>query len=392
MIDTLSKLLLEILKHYSPPFAILILIILGFICTFFYMLLHPEKVQKWSVLIFYFVNLLTKKEDRRIVKNDIEGRVNEFAKEMNREIPSLELVGISVQWVPKNETEEQFFSENRLVLRMHKYTNQSKNFVSASIIFVSKVMLRKVKRHLSSLQKDSIDLYVMRTLLEKKKKTALDFFFDEYLIPAVDSNEKIAELIEKYNIIDKTGLFYPIFIQEMRFLGEKLFYKSKKIKGFIINEVKKFIDFLNRYAEREIGEKKIPKTFTGIYLRCGIMIVAKKRKIGKDIEPYLAYIKKLNKQEIENIYILGPYKKDNIKFIKEIVDSATTKFEFSKYNKKRYSAEIKNRSGERIRVDTFFVMLRNFNTVKYYDKEYQAKYMSIPFETESLEKSGRVER
>jgi len=380
MMNTLDNLLLEILKLYSLP----ITIILAFIYTFFYMLWHPEKVQKWSVLLFYLTNWLTKKADRRIVKNDIEGRVNEFAKEMNREIPSLELVGISVQWVPKNETEEQFFSENRLVIRMHKHTNQNKNFVFASMIFVSKVMLKKVKRYLSPSQKDSIDLYVMRTLLEKKKKTALDFFFDEYFSPIVNSNDKIAELVEKYNIIDKTGLFYPIFIQEMRFLGEKVFYKSKKIKSFIINEVKKFIDFLNRYAEREIGEKKIPKIFTGIYLRCGIMIVAKKEKVGKDIEPFLAYIKKLNKQEIENIYILGPYKKENVKFVKEIANKAITRFNFSKYKGKRYSAEIKNRYGERVRVNTFLVLLRNFNTVKYYDKEYQAKYMSIPSDTKSL--------
>jgi len=100
--------------------------------------------------------------------------------------------------------------------------------------------------------------------------------------------------VERYEIIDKVGLFLPILVNELNLLGEKVFYKPRKEK--IIIEVAAFISFLQRYAEKEEGEETVPENFEGAYCRCVIIIIARqlKRKIS-DLGPFINYIKKTSK-------------------------------------------------------------------------------------------------
>jgi hypothetical protein len=178
-------------------------------------------------------------------------------------------------------------------------------------------------------------------------------------------------LIEKYEIIDKVGLFFPILVQELTFIGEKIFYKFKT--SDIIKEVSAFIDFLKNYAERKIGEERLPKNFTGVYCRCGIVIIGQKIKIGL-LEPYVNYIKKILNDKIENIYIIGPADKENINFIDKITEEIQNKLDVYKYINKKFKSKIKINE-KRIEVDTYLVVLRSKEVKRYIDEEYSRKYI-----------------
>lgn len=335
--------------------------------------LNPEKVEKWSVMLWKVVYFFFKRGEKKIIAHDIQGRVNEFAKSLKKEITNCEPVGISIQWVTEKETPSEFFKENRLVIRMRQHADQNKNFVYASMIFISKALLTKTKKYLSPSQRESIDLFVGRKLLEKEKPQIVDSFFEDYYSLKALSNDKIMELLEKYEIVNKVGLFFPVLVQELLFLGEKVFYKPKNEK--IIVEVAEFINFLKQYAEREIGEEKIPKNFEGNYCRCGIVIIAKsfKMEVG-DTKPFISYIQKLFENKLENIYLIGSATRNNRSFIDQIGEEAQKKFKLEQYATKKYTAKIKIK-GERKEVDNYLILLRSPEILRYYDKEYQDKFI-----------------
>ncbi len=357
----------EILKYLGAP-SILFAVIL------IYLVLHPEIVEKWSVLLWEFIYWITKMGEKRIVKYDIQGRINEFSKLLGREIVNYEPVGIAIDWVKGNEEAESFFKENKLIVRLRHHDDQDKNFVHAAMIFISKAVLTRKKKYLAPTQKESIDLYVGKKLCEKERPRIADKFFDEYFGHETLENNKIMELIQKYEIIDKVGIFYAVLIQELSFLGNKVFLKPRNAD--IITEVANFINFLEQYAEREIGEEGLDTNFEGRYCRCGIVIIAKrfKRMIG-DAKPYVRYIQTLIGKKIENIYLIGSVEEKNKKLIEDISLEVQRQHGYLEHFSKEYKAKIKS-VGKRVEVDNFLVLIRSPETVRIYDKEYQEKFIT----------------
>lgn len=349
-----------------------------FILGMAYALHYPEKIQKWMVFVWKVIRLFWEKAEKKIVSNDIEGRVNEFSRELKKELPDCEPIGIKIQWVEEGQNPEQFFRENRLIIRMRKHQNQNKNFVYASMVFISEAILKKVKTYISKTQRESIDLFIAKKLFEKEKPKVLDEFFSEYLSVKINESDKIAELVGRYDVIDKAGLFFPILVQELTFLGEKVFLKKREDR--IIVEVTKFIEYLNDYANRELGEDVQP--FLGAYCRCAIMIIAKKlkREMG-NIRPYVNYISELVHNKMESIYLIGASTKDNVMFMDKIINDIQTKNILEKYSEKIYRASIKVH-GERRPVSTYLVLLRNPKAIRMIDEEYQEKYIQALIDKE----------
>ena len=46
-------------------------------------------------------------------------------------------------------------------------------------------------------------------MFEKEKPMVAQQFFDDYFSPKMEK-EKVAELVEKYNLIDKVAVFFPV--------------------------------------------------------------------------------------------------------------------------------------------------------------------------------------
>ena len=356
----------ELLKYVIPFFG-------GSGLVLFILFLFPEKVEKWSVMLWKIIYFLIKRGEKRIVAHDIQARVNEFSKSLRKEIVDFEPIGIIIQWITDKETPAEFFKENKLTIRMRQHADQNKNFVYASMVFIAKVLLKKTKKYLSPSQRESIDLFVGRKLFEKEKPQIVDQFFEDYFSLKAFSSSKIMELVEKYEIIDKVGLFLPILVQELTFLGEKVFYKPRSQK--IITEVTAFINFLQRYAEREEGDETVPQNFEGAYCRCGIVIIAKrfKREIG-DLDPFIKYIQKLIEMKMENIYLIGPASKHNREFIDQTSAEIQGKFGLEKYASRKYKAKIRVK-GERKEVNSYLILHRSPEILRYYDKEYQGEFI-----------------
>lgn len=332
--------------------------------------LYPEKVERWGALFWKIASIFKREYQKKYIAHDIQARVNEFTnKKLVKLIKNYEPVGIEIKWIEQGESPREFFNDNKVIIRMHKSESQNKNIIGASMAFISQALLKEAKRYISESQKESIDLFVAKKLFEKEKTEIVDQFVQDFLFEKTETNEKISRFFEKYNLIDKAGLFFPVFIQEMTFLGKKVFGQRKDEK--IVKEVNDLIDFLELYSKREIGEEEIKKNFEGLYCRFAMMIIAKAEKVLLgDIEPFIRYIEKLNNRQIENIYIIGPTTTRNVDFISQVSNQAINKFNLELYDQRNYEALIRTRR-KKIRAETHLVILRSLDSQIYFDVEDQ---------------------
>lgn len=77
----------------------------------------------------------------------------------------------------------------------------------------------------------------------------MDAFVQTYLRDGLEMGS-IDKLYAKFEKIDTSGLFFPVFITEMTFLGEKIFGKGVN-RNKIYNEVDALISFLLTLANRK---------------------------------------------------------------------------------------------------------------------------------------------
>jgi phosphopantetheine adenylyltransferase len=324
---------------------------------------HPDKLEKLCSLFYKSITRLFKSAENNYIKYDIQFHVNSFINDLYQRIPSLTPTSVKLEWIDENQTAEQFIKSDQLVLRMHRSTNQNKNVVNATFTFVTYSLLRKAKRYIAKYQKESIDLFVSFKLLEKAKYQILDEFVQEYLQAGLEK-EKVVDLYEKFFDMDKAGLFFPVFLSEMTFLGEKVFGKKRDDER-IFEEVKNTVYFLNRFSLRKFDEQAINE-FNGTYCKYVIRIIGKRFKIDKEGEKvYLNNLKKIP-ANIETIYLIGS--KSNKSFINSIVSKFIRNDGYLLHHKYEYKAKIKDKEEADFEVETYLIVLRN-NTLEVFHRD-----------------------
>lgn len=323
---------------------------------------HPETVDKWLALFSRFGRYVFKKWEYTYVKRDVQSVVNGYIARLTKQVPNLLVKRVTLEWVDENITAEQFVRNEMLVMRMHKSNNQDLNIVNATFTFVSHSLLVKAKSYIAKYQKNAIDLYVSYKILESEKVQLLQTYVQEILKEGL-SNEKTNDFYGKFFDIDRAGIFFPVFLTEMTFLGEKVFGNKRNDKE-IFDEVSRLVIFLYKYANRKLHEESINE-FDGQYCKFAIRIVGMSVKIHNEGEGiYIRNIQKIP-PSIETIYIIGG--KDNRVFIDQIVTECQKTMSYDTYNTYEYPAILKDAENSEYRCNNYLTVLRSRN-VKYYHK------------------------
>lgn len=268
-------------------------------------LLIPEKIEKWSAMFWYCLGSFFSFAHKRAVKLDIQGSLNDYVKKISKEIPQIGKFRVEVELVDDPISKKTFLSDDKVILRLRRDDPYEINFVHGVYLFVSTSLLFQAKRYISKSQRESLDLYVTTRVLEKEKPSIVNRFLDEYLHPQLrDPKSKKANYYDKFAHIDTSGLFYPVLLEELEFLGGKVFGDRRDDK--IITEVDGLVEFLDTISQRKVGDDETDLNYKREYCRFAIMIIGKKFKLAETIEPYVNFIRgKLHTERIETIYILG---------------------------------------------------------------------------------------
>ena len=280
---------------------------------FIALLFYPEKIEKWSALLWKLLNSfggIFRTAHKRYVKHDLQGRVNEFVKYTSKNVPGLSEEKLQIQWVDPDMKRDSFIDKGKVVLRLRREDPDDQNFVHGAFLFISTSLLHKPKRYLSKTQREALDLFVCTKLLEREKESVVGIFIDQYLHPKTeDTKSKIAIYIDDCATIDNGGFFFTIFLQELGYLGGKVF--GKRRDDLIYKEVTNLVNFLKPIANRKIGDAG-DLNFNGEYCRFGIVICGKPSKMIVSIEPYVNYIRSnLADKEADTIYLLARVENSN---------------------------------------------------------------------------------
>lgn len=331
---------------------------------FGYYLKNPEKFEKLVALIAKFATYISNKFDKTYIKYDLQGKVNDYLKTVSKKVKHIDINKINIAWVDvENQNPETYVKNGELIVRLHKSNNQNKNIVNASLAFISYAFLKKAKSYIAKYQRESLDLYACYDFLRLEKSEILDQFVQDFMKEKMDNN-KIASLFETYHDIDKAGIFYPILVQELTFLGEKVF-AQKRDANKIYDEVKQLIIYLNNYANRKLREDSI-NDFNGQYCKFAIRIIGKQYKVNNlGEQTYIRNIEKINHGN-ETIYLIG--NAENKAFMKSVYQKCKDKIGYTVLTDDSYEAIIKDAEGEDYKVNNYLMILRNNKVTVYHRK------------------------
>lgn len=328
---------------------------------------HPETVQKWGSVLLWFFAWLVDRWDYYAITWEVQGKLNSFVRNLGRNT-IIDFPQAKIQWAGKDNSGVQW-EDHQVIIVMRNREHRNKNLVHAAQLFVSEMLLRKSKKHLSKTQKTSMDLYATKKVLETQSAAAVEQFIDDYLSPSIEANNEIRNLIGQYLKIDKKGVFFPILINELIVLGGKVFLEKPTAE--VILEVKFLVDFLEKFADREDSSDAGSREFVGRYIRCVIRIVASRETrergdVGHHKEGILAYFKR----GLENVYLVGMSNPENKEFIEAVAGACIEENDLLECVK-RYDVPglVIRRGREPLGVATYLLHLHNPKAVKYlYEK------------------------
>lgn len=328
-----------------------------------YLYEHPEEAKKWMSMFFELLGKVWKGCNYLAIKYNIESSINSFVNTLNNSSLA-SFPKVSIKWTGRGG-DEVIWEEGKILLIMRDKKNHTKNLVHASQLFVSETLLHKSKAHLSKSQKNSLDLFAVKLILEKTNKGALEYFISHYMIPELNKHDKISDLLKQYVNIEKIGLFFPILIQELVFLGNTIYLETPNAE--ITTEVKSLVDFLEKFSKREVGDDTAKETFTGKYIRCAIRIMASRFVVeGHKVEGRKQRIVTWIKAGYPNIYILGANKEQTRDFMDSVITAVRKIYPDLKLIKEyQFVAEINKKSGKKQKVGNILIHLHYPTATKY---------------------------
>jgi len=277
-----------------------------------YAVRHPEKLLQAAALVFHFFARWFKEADRRYVAADIEGNVTSAVKRLDREAPGVVPYGLKIEWVAATSPDA-FVEKNNVVVRMNYRDEQDRNWVHALVAFVPKAVIPEARHYLEENIEESIDLtFVKRMLTSMARTTSVNYFFEEYLVPAIRANPDLAEICSCLDRLDEMGWLTRILLAEFLELGKALFPRTPN--GTEAGETIRFLRFLDNFAKRKHGEE-VTTAFVGRHIRMSIVLVARPEvREAYGISPHFRRIRTVKKRGAERIYIgafgknIGPAK------------------------------------------------------------------------------------
>jgi hypothetical protein len=315
--------------------------------------LNPEKAQIWFSWVLGGVSKAYGGLDRQYVKYDLQGRINDFSRQLGTEAPFLAATRVKVEFAQESEREA-FLKGDTVILRLRKGDERELNFIHGAYMFVSASLLFKAKRYLSQTQQAALDLFVTAKLLGKERPSALGRFLDAYVHPVLGkAGAKEGALFEKFETIESRGHFYSVLLQEFDFLGSKVFGKRKDSR--IIAEVRSFIDLMENFALRKVGDEG-DLNHVGAYCRMALVIIGKRVVVSTSgVAPYANYIRRdLVPKHIETIYLIGPG--DNSPVLDTVAGRIADAYEI--YRTRRYQTLLEFPDGSKQRREQYLVVLR----------------------------------
>lgn len=332
--------------------------------TFFWLYMkYPDNLKKIFSQIAFVLSYLFKRYEYFAIKNETEGKINSFVGSLRPKV-DVDLPYVSIKWTgSENEPERIAHEDYETIIVMRDRKHRNKNFVHAAYFFMSEIFLKHSKRHLPKHLKTALDLFATKEILKQESAAAVEQFVADYMSPEIEKSDDVREYLKKFNLIEKLGVFFPIFIQELSLLGRKVFLEKKSQE--VINEVKDLIGFLEEWSNRRTGQLT-REIFIGNYMKCAIKIVASQvARDNNSINSQRGRILHAINIGCENVYAVGRIDDGNKQFMDDVLEKVLNERKDLEIKRKlSFPAKIKKANGEEINSHDYFFHIHNPKAVR----------------------------
>lgn len=316
----------KILEKYGLP-GILLLIIVLFVEK-------PERIDKIKEYLlfplFNFFNLGAKKYIALKIGNSLtEFYNNHYIKYL----PSSEKVKVGVKWVG-GKKDPILKQRGKIIIRLKETKDQTRNILNATRISLPYILFHSLRKNVSSYIHTSIDLVILKKLVDKLGKHARPIFVKYFFEPETEREVRISDLLDQLIKIDNAGLFVAIFIEELNLLSEEIYIsRDSEDKS---EEIIDFMQFLLTIATRGIGQEVKLEYFSKSF-SLGIVPLAKSQKIlTKGLSPYLEAVNGIISMGCESIYVI--FYEHSIKYVNKMISALKEDSRITIVNKQKANA------------------------------------------------------
>jgi hypothetical protein len=359
MWNSLAPLLLQI----GAPALVCLILLLG-------ALSHPQQTTYWIGRLLVLFGWASSGVARRSLASRLESRINLFSVHAHEAVEHIDSSGAKIAWATQGHDVGSVLGEDGdVVIYLNPSRPEGENLSRAALMYVSRGFLPRAKLYMTTRQKQSMDLYVTGKLLDEAKSDFASEFFAMFMAPATMDDEKLAALVEAYDLMDRAGLFFPVFVQELVFMGQKVALGGGR--KAVEQEVRQLLTFLRSRADRVLGDDTVPMRYEGQYCKCGLVIVAKAEKLAQEgPEPYVRRVVQYADQGFENVYVIG--NAETADSIDAIVSEAEARTRLIQVVRRRYKAQVQVRPGQWRPSESLLILLRSSSVQRYIAKPKQA--------------------
>ena len=247
---------------------------------------------------------------RKSIGLELEGSINSFRKQFNSGFSVSLLPECTVQWVTP-ENAQSYAAGGKAIVKLSFGDNHDQNFYNVASSFVELGVLPRAKTYLQKNASKAIDLLMLRNVLARSRRTALNLFNTRFREEGGEVKERFYQCEET----DRRGLFSRILLQEYHFWGEALGEKAPDESH--IRESEQFWDWFYELATRETEEMS-ELSFRSSHINIGVILIAHSdtyEKYGKS--PYLRWAYTYAANNCQCLYLISGGKRKS-KIVKEI--------------------------------------------------------------------------
>jgi small subunit ribosomal protein S1 len=259
-----------------------------FIIVLVYILLNPEKVDKWSSLLNRLFSWISERNEKKALSLDIDYRITTLSKKLNNQVKGILPFGLRIKWANPEQTYSEFHDDIIIVV-LRKHDNFDKNLIEALSVFVPQALVPKTRGSLDETLANSLDNFVVKSMLvEGNYNSAYSYYKRNYY---QNLDVEVQTNIRKLDVINEKGLFARLLLKEYLDVGEKIWGTNES--DDYKDELNEFFCFVDSLSSRNPGDDSTKLIFIGNMIKIGIILVSKKKTYNDwGIAAYLKRIKR----------------------------------------------------------------------------------------------------
>lgn len=304
------------------------------------LVLHQERGERLAGWLATLVAWTGKKAEKTATAMSIQGKVNSFTAEINKEVEELLPYSLKIKWIAPEISEQAFIKKNRVIILLSHHKNQDENFSKATMLYMNKAVIPEARPHIHFKLGEAIDLMMTKKALYSfiKARSSFSYFVTQIMRPKTEGDPEIKEFCTVIDTLDERGLFTRVLLRELKELG----YRRAGVTetGDTVFETGKFTKFLNEIARKEQGED-VPLSFSRNYIKVAVILIARPGIPVTD--PFMKMIKQKIKEGINVIYIFA--RGFNIDLAKQVCQLCSQMPELVEIHKgEKFPTKIDNRT------------------------------------------------